>query len=517
MTQNLSHEGRSAGQTSAGIVPAEVENETAFAECILRTTHFGIAFGPRVVLADIDLEVRGPGITALLGPGGTGKSTLLHRLARLPASGRMRQWGEIHYLGLPLDQVRVGPALVHQQARDLSVKLVEGLIASLRTAYPEAAMADLRRMAEESLDTHDLGDLRPRLDSCVAELPAAAIRLVSLLRASLTGAALLLMDEPTHGLGEDDARRVLRLIQLLGQRHTCLMTTHNQRHAREIADWAVLMAGGRIQVATTATAFFANTPRHPVLAQFLRTGSCAVPAPDAKQHELADGTCLPPPLPQVAMAVATLTESTHSPRPVGATNVDPPPSRMSAPLDTRTPSSGTETILPCHSSIAPCADAPEDSRGPQGFHWLIPGRLAGCPMPGVVIPLHHDLALLRRMGITLLINLTEREIPESTLAEFGIRSYSLQIKDRHAPPLLWAKLLLAKMETFMRDGEVLAVHCLAGLGRTGTVLCAWLIREGLTADEALRRLRRIDPGFVQSQVQEDLLHELETNLLIRAK
>lgn len=516
MTQNPSHEGRSAGQTSAGIVQAaDAAAETSFTECILRTTHFGIAFGPRVVLADIDLDIRGPGITTLLGPGGTGKSTLLHRLARLPASSRMRQWGEIHYLGLPLDQVRVGPALVHQQARDLSVKLMESLSTNLRMAHPDATVADLRRMAADALDAHGLGDLRPRLEACVAELPAAAIRLVSLLRASLTGATLLLMDEPTHGLGDEDARRVLRLIQRLGQRHACLMTTHNQRHAREIADWAVLMAGGRVQIATTATAFFANTSRHPVLAQFLRTGSCAVPAPDAKQHELADDASLPPPLPQAAVAATT-------PAPPPSTVPRPGPPADAAivgptSLDAQASSPGTDTILPCHSDIGPRADAPEDSRGPHGFHWLIPGRLAGCPMPGVVVPLRHDLALLRKMGVTLLINLTERGVPESELAEFGLRSYSLQIEDRHAPPLLWAKLLLAKMDAFMRDGEVLAVHCLAGLGRTGTVLCAWLIREGLTADEALRRLRRIDPGFVQSQVQEDLLHELETNLLIRAK
>jgi atypical dual specificity phosphatase len=139
-------------------------------------------------------------------------------------------------------------------------------------------------------------------------------------------------------------------------------------------------------------------------------------------------------------------------------------------------------------------------------------------MPGVVAPVSHDLTLLRRVGVTLLINLTEEyAVPADALDKHGIKSYRVRIEDRQAPPMLWLKLLLAKMETFMRNGEVLAVHCLAGLGRTGTVLCAWMIREGLTADEALHRLRKIDRGFVQSQVQEDLLAELERNLLIRAK
>lgn len=137
-------------------------------------------------------------------------------------------------------------------------------------------------------------------------------------------------------------------------------------------------------------------------------------------------------------------------------------------------------------------------------------------MPGVVFAIDHDLALLRGMGVTVLVNLTEREMPAERLAPYGLRSYHLGIADRGAPPLLWAKLLLAKIEVMLREGDVVAVHCLAGLGRTGLVLAGWLIREGLTADEALRRLRTLDPGFVQSQEQEDLLHALEENLLIRA-
>jgi len=137
-------------------------------------------------------------------------------------------------------------------------------------------------------------------------------------------------------------------------------------------------------------------------------------------------------------------------------------------------------------------------------------------MPGAVFAIDHDLTLLRGMGITVLINLTENEMPAELLAPHGLRSYHMGIPDRRAPPLLWAKLLLAKIEVMLREGEVVSVHCLAGLGRTGMVLAAWLIREGLTADEALRRVRTIEPGFVQSQEQEDLLHLLEENLLIRA-
>jgi atypical dual specificity phosphatase len=47
------------------------------------------------------------------------------------------------------------------------------------------------------------------------------------------------------------------------------------------------------------------------------------------------------------------------------------------------------------------------------------------------------------------------------------------------------------------------------------VLAAWLVREGLTADEALRRVRLIDAKYVQSQAQEDLLYAYEVALLLK--
>ena len=53
-----------------------------------------------------------------------------------------------------------------------------------------------------------------------------------------------------------------------------------------IAGGVVLLAGGRVQVDADNAAFFANSAGHPVLAQFLRTGSCHVPGPDALAAEL---------------------------------------------------------------------------------------------------------------------------------------------------------------------------------------------------------------------------------------
>ena len=106
----------------------------------------------------------------------------------------------------------------------------------------------------------------------------------------------------------------------------------------------------------------------------------------------------------------------------------------------------------------------------------MPGRLAGTPWPGVVHDMDADLKALSRCGITMLITLTERDVAQEPLARHGLKNLHLPIRDREPPTVAQIQMLLARMSAALRRGEVLAVHCLAGLGRTGTVLAAWLVK-----------------------------------------
>ncbi|MGH8053353.1 MAG: ATP-binding cassette domain-containing protein [Stenotrophomonas sp.] len=448
---------------------------------LLKIENWGMSRGRRTILTAIDFTLAGPGIVVLMGPGGTGKSSLLHALSG-QHNAHGERWGHIFFQGQPLHAAAQPPVLVHQQPRELGFSVLENLSAALRQRQ-SSSQQELREEISTRLQALGAAALLAHLQQRVIDLPRGLARQLAIVRAAFSGSPLLLIDEPTSELEPADADAVLGLIERLGKTHACLVTLHHQAQARRIASRALLLAGGYVQVDAPADAFFANDLQHPVLAQFLRTGSCHVPAPDARAEELAEHVAAPAPIAPVP-----------TPRPAPAVAITPQ----------RRPAS--QVALP----------ATPSRRGPNGFHWLQPGKLAGCPMPGVVFAADHDLALLRGMGVTVLVNLTETATSAELLARHGMRSYHLGIPDRGAPPLLWAKLLLAKIEVMLRDGDVVAVHCLAGLGRTGMVLAAWLIREGLNADEALRRLRTIEPGFVQSQEQEALLHALEENLLIRA-
>lgn len=426
----------------------------------LRTEGFGVAFGERVILAEVDLAVRPRSITALLGPTGTGKSTLLRSLAGLnERNPRYKWWGTAEYRGQAIgDDNR--PALVLQHAELMRMRTLDALTEPARRLQP-VAPAEIPRWAGAMVEAAGFPELRDHFERPTVDLPPVLQRAVAILREAACAPSLLMIDEPTFGLSDYDAFLLLELLRNLGRRSGILVVLHNQKHARAIASEVALLAGGRIQEATGAEPFF-GTPQSPAARQFVATGSCALPAPDADPQALAEDVEPPPPLPTIAQLAVRA--------------------------------------------------APE-SQGPRGFTWIVPGRLAGTPMPGAVLDIDYDLQALRRVGISCLITLTEKDLPQDALARNGLTNLHLPIRDREPPTIAQTSMLLMRMEGLMRRGEVLAAHCLAGIGRTGTVLAAWLIREGLTAQEALRRVRRIDPKFVQSREQEEFLQQYEDSIL----
>lgn len=508
----------------------------------LQVQGLGASYGPRVVLAEVDFVLPTTGVTALLGPAGTGKSTLLRTLAGLNAANpRFRTWGQVSYAGQPLDMPlsadssQVLPRLVQQHARLMRANTLDALIEMGRQTESRSPL-EWRQWVTEQLQRFGFAELAQVLDSPTMLLSTVQQRAVTILREAWAKPAVLMVDEPTADLEGYEAFLLLDVIKQIGQHSSVLLVTHQQQHAQAAAEQMLLLAGGRIQEAASMAAF----TQRPVSAagqQFLRTGSCAVPMPGTPIHELADDVLPPPPLPEVALAaIAEFVEAVPA-SPAVVVVDDSKEAADSVPADAHPVSESPEVVLEPVAVLAdsaPAAYQPRPvnaavlmemqplvaadnavaaSRGPNGFSWLVPGRLAGTPWPGVVHDMDADLKALSRCGITMLITLTEKDFPQDALARHGLKNFHLPVYDQEPPTVAQMQMLLARMSAALRRGEVLAVHCLAGLGRTGTVLAAWLVREGLTAEEALRRVRLIDAQYVQSDAQEALLHEFENALL----
>ena len=433
---------------------------------VLELAGFGVAYGERRVLREVSFSVPPSGATVLLGPSGTGKSTLLRTLAGYNrANAELRTWGSASYLGATCAPGNL-PALVMQNSRLLVSDVLENLVCDLpqRASLTRRMQIDL---VASQLEVLGQGWLMGHLQEQVILRPLVEQRLIVVLRQAVAGPPLLTLDEPTAGLGEADARRLLALARRLAEQRALLVVLHNLREARELADQVVLLAGGTVQEAQPAAGFFA-APASESGRHFLRTGSCPEFAP-------ADEEAVPDPADAAA----------------------PPAPRSAGPLP----------------QLA--GAAPSSARGPRGFTWLLPGRLAGTPWPGIVQAVAYDLEALRSVGVTRLVSLTEEPFDPATAAPFGITCAICPMPDMHPPSLAQAMQLCISLDAWLLAGEVVAVHCRAGLGRTGTVLAAyWLWRAGgaLGAVRALEDVRRLEPGWVQSQAQVSFLEEFARRL-----
>lgn len=499
----------------------------------LQVAGLGASFGARVILAEVDFALPARGVTVLLGPSGSGKSTLLRTLADLNAANpRFRRWGSTRYAGQPWSSGMQAPRLVQQQARLMMASTFDAIV---ELARPRLKLVphELRDWCRAQVQAFGFPELALMFDQPALQLSPVQQRAVAILREALAEPALLMVDEPTAELEGYEAFVLLELLRQVGQRTAVLMSTHQQQHAQAVAQDMLLLAGGRIAEAQSMEAFL-RAPLSLAGQQFLRTGSCAVASPDARAEDLEEGVPLPPPLPAAAVAaiseflsdaVAAEPASEPMPAPEPVPVPVPVPASMPAPVPAPAPTptaaaaarprAVNPAVLVDWQPLAADPQAVPASRGPNGFAWLVPGRLAGAPQPGVVQSMDFDLKALRGCGVTVLITLTENDLPQEPLQQHGLRNLHLPVRDHESPTVAQIQMLLARMSAMLRAGEVLAVHCLAGLGRTGTVLAAWLVREGLTADEALRRVRLIDAQYVQSQAQEDLLYAYEVALLLK--
>ncbi len=404
------------------------------------------------VLQGLDLDIEDQGILNLMGPCGVGKSTLLRTLSG--ANDNLASCtvsGQVYYGGEPIG-LHGWPKLVEQKPPQLLHPLLEYMVGEL-PERENLTKSQQRALVESYFDAMGYGALTEKLAESVSLLPAEERIVASILAAALGAPPLLLIDEPTSGLEDDAAARVLALIKTLGRKHSVVVVLHNQRHARELEGTTALLAGGRIhEIAPTATFF--TSPTTAAGADFARTGSCAVPSPGA-----ADDTLDPE---QVARHAGSATAK-------------------AAPAE----------IIPF---------------GPSGFRWIERNALAACPRPGLLGELDADLAALRKVGITHVVSLEELEqIPAGHAAAYDLQVLWHPIADMNAPTRAGALDVVHWIAAAIDRGGRVVVHCKGGLGRTGTIIAAYLVHRGATVDEAVRVTRSCDPRMIQSRVQENFL------------
>ena len=101
-------------------------------DSVLSLKDFGVAFGERVILSSVTFDVPDTGVVVLMGPSGTGKSTLLRTIAGLSsASPSHRTWGTSTFTGVSIEESDEVPALVSQSAQLMMSSVLENIVSGL--------------------------------------------------------------------------------------------------------------------------------------------------------------------------------------------------------------------------------------------------------------------------------------------------------------------------------------------------------------------------------------------------
>lgn len=158
-----------------------------------------------------------------------------------------------------------------------------------------------------------------------------------------------------------------------------------------------------------------------------------------------------------------------------------------------------------------------DGSAMPGFSWVIEDRVAGMPRPGGRRALEQDLSFLQEQGVDVLVSLTETAIDPAALKAHGIEAMHLPVPDFQAPTQDQLDRYIAAVQAWTAEGRTVGTHCAAGLGRTGTFLAALLVARGRSADEAIAEVRRLRPGSIETQAQEEAVHEVERRRALSLK
>lgn len=133
------------------------------------------------------------------------------------------------------------------------------------------------------------------------------------------------------------------------------------------------------------------------------------------------------------------------------------------------------------------------------WSWVEEGRLIAGRYP------REDavLAAWRGLGIGTVVNLREDGHAAGRLERFGLREIHVPMRDLRTPSDEQLGAGVAALQAAFALGEGVAVHCGAGLGRTGTLVACYLVAKGLTSGEAISATRRARPGTIETRGQED--------------
>lgn len=240
-------------------------------DAILETKNLTKEFRGFVAVNGVDLRVERGEIHALIGPNGAGKTTCFNLLTKFLAPTS----GSIFFNGVDITGERPAQIARRGVIRSFQISAVFphlsvlenvriGLQRKTGLSYhfwkSEKQLHSLEAHARELLDQVDLGGFA---DELTINLPYGRKRALEIATTLAMEPELMLLDEPTQGMGHEDVDRITQLIKRVSSGRTILMVEHNMNVISSIADTITVLARG----AVLAQGNYAEVSRHPAVMQ----------------------------------------------------------------------------------------------------------------------------------------------------------------------------------------------------------------------------------------------------------
>ncbi|MEO0292452.1 MAG: phosphate ABC transporter ATP-binding protein PstB [candidate division WOR-3 bacterium] len=243
---------------------------------VLKTENLTVSFGDRIVLKNINLEIKKNKITAIMGPSGCGKTTLLRCFNRMNdlidgfvLKGKVLFKGlNIYDNGVEPSEIRTKIGMVFQKPNPFPKSIYENV------AYGPKILgirdkSKLDFIVEESLKKAYLWDeVKDKLKENALNLSGGQQQRLCIARALAVNPEVLLLDEPTSALDPVAANKIEELLEELKKFLTIVIVTHNPSQASRISDYtAFLYMGELIEFNETDKIF--TVPKHPKTQEYL--------------------------------------------------------------------------------------------------------------------------------------------------------------------------------------------------------------------------------------------------------
>ena len=144
---------------------------------------------------------------------------------------------------------------------------------------------------------------------------------------------------------------------------------------------------------------------------------------------------------------------------------------------------------------------------PDNFSWLIEDKLAGSAIPTSI----DEVQWVIEQGIKSIVTVREEPLDDEWVKD--VNYLHIMSNDMGVPEFNDLVHAVDFIHRRITNKEPVMVHCLAGLGRTGTILASYLIKyQNMSADEAMKKVREQRPGSIQSYPQEEIIFQFAKSL-----